>query len=81
MSDNLTEEQQQLVERIDRNGERLLTLVEDLLTLARVEDGNLSLERVETDFRDAVRVATDEVAHSAHKGRVVAEGPSPGPTR
>jgi PAS domain S-box-containing protein len=66
----LTEQQQQLVERIDRNGERLLTLVEDLLTMARVEDGNLSLERVETDLRDAVRVATDEVAHSAHKGRV-----------
>jgi signal transduction histidine kinase len=70
LSENLTEEQHQLVERIDRNGERLLTLVEDLLTLARVEDGNLALERVETDFRDAVRVATDEVAHSAHKGRV-----------
>jgi len=67
---NLTEEQQQLVERIDRNGERLLTLVEDLLTMARVEDGNLSLERVEIDLRECVRVATDEVAHSAHKGRV-----------
>ena len=70
LSENLTEEQHQLVERIDRNGERLLTLVEDLLTLARVEDGNLALERIETDLRDAVRVATDEVAHSAHKGRV-----------
>ena len=70
VSGNLTEEQHQLVERIDRNGERLLTLVEDLLTLARVEDGNLALERVETDLRNAVRVATDEVAHSAHKGRV-----------
>ena len=67
---NLTDQQQQLVERIDRNGERLLTLVEDLLTMARVEDGNLSLERVETDLCDAVRVATDEVSHSAHKGRV-----------
>ena len=70
MSENLTEEQQQLVERIDRNGERLLTLVEDLLTMARVEDGNLALERVEIDMRSPVRVATDEVAHSAHKGRV-----------
>jgi PAS domain S-box-containing protein len=68
--DNLTEEQQQLVERIDRNGERLLTLVEDLLTLARVEDGSLALERAELDLRDVVRTATAEVAHSAHKGRV-----------
>jgi PAS domain S-box-containing protein len=70
VSGNLTEQQQQLVERIDRNGERLLHLVEDLLTLARVEDGSLSLERVETDLRDAVRVATDEVSHAAHKARV-----------
>ncbi len=73
MSENLTDQQQQLVERIDRNGERLLTLVEDLLTMARVEDGSLALDRVETDLRDAVRVATDEVAHSAHKGRVSLE--------
>jgi PAS domain S-box-containing protein len=70
LCDNLTPEQQQLVERIDRNGERLLHLVEDLLTLARVEEGSLALERVETDLRDAVRVATDEVSHAAHKGRI-----------
>jgi PAS domain S-box-containing protein len=70
LSGNLSDEQQELVERIDRNGERLLHLVEDLLTLARVEDGDLTLERVETDLRDAVRVATDEVSHAAHKGRV-----------
>jgi PAS domain S-box-containing protein len=70
LSQNLTEEQIQLVERIDRNGGRLLHLVEDLLTLARVEDGSLSLEKVPTDLRDAVRTGTDEVSHAAHKGRV-----------
>ena len=70
LSENLTAEQRQLVERIDRNGERLLHLVEDLLTLARVEEGSLALDRVETDLRAAVRVATDEVSHAAHKGRV-----------
>jgi PAS domain S-box-containing protein len=70
MSGNLTEVQRQLVERIDRNGERLLHLVEDLLTLARVEEGELTLDRVTTDLRAAVRVATDEVSHAAHKARV-----------
>jgi PAS domain S-box-containing protein len=70
LSENLTPEQHQLVERIDRNGDRLLHLVEDLLTLARVEEGSLSLERVETDLCAAVRGATDEVSHAAHKGRV-----------
>lgn len=63
----LTEEQTQLVERIDRNGVRLLHLVEDLLTLARVEDGSLCLDRVPTDLREAVRIATDEVSHAARK--------------
>lgn len=70
LSENLTAEQHELVERIDRNGVRLLHLVEDLLTLARLEEGSLSLEKVETDLRDAVRVATEEVRHAAHKGRV-----------
>ncbi len=69
-SANLTAMQQQLIERIERNGERLLHLVEDLLTLARVEDGSLSLHKIPTDLRDAVRSATDEVSHAAHKGRV-----------
>jgi signal transduction histidine kinase len=70
LSGNLTDVQQQLVERIDRNGARLLHLVEDLLTLARVEEGELTLEKVTTDLRDAVRVATDEVSHAAHQARV-----------
>ena len=69
-AENLTEMQRQLVERIDRNGSRLLHLVEDLLTLARVEDGSLHLDKVPTDLTEAVRVATDEVAHAAHQGRV-----------
>lgn len=73
LSGNLTEMQHQLVERIDRNGERLLHLVEDLLTLARVEEGSLCLDHVECDLRDAVRVATDEVSHAAHQGRVALE--------
>ncbi len=70
LSGNLTDDQQKLVERIERNGDRLLHLVEDLLTLARVEDGSLALDRVSTDLRDAVRVCTDEVSHAAHQGRV-----------
>jgi PAS domain S-box-containing protein len=73
LSENLSDEQQELVERIERNGERLLHLVEDLLTLARVKDDNLALEQVHTDLRDAVRVAADEVSHAAHKERVAVQ--------
>ncbi|MCW2868095.1 MAG: domain S-box protein [Marmoricola sp.] len=68
--ENLTEVQRQLVQRIERNGERLLALVEDLLTLARVEDGSFELDRTRVDLRDAVVHATDELAHAAHQHRV-----------
>ena len=66
----LTDSQHQLIERIDRNGDRLLHLVEDLLTLARVEDGSLQLEHETTDLCERVRTATTEVSHAAHKARV-----------
>ncbi|GAB3658786.1 hypothetical protein GCM10027596_15510 [Nocardioides korecus] len=68
--ENLTEVQRQLVGRIERNGERLLALVEDLLTLARVEDGSFVLDRSRVDLRDSVVRATDELAHAAHQHRV-----------
>ncbi len=67
---NLTQAQLQLVERIDRNGERLLHLVEDLLTLARVEDGSFTLDRAPTDLRSAVRAGVDEVALTARQCKV-----------
>ena len=69
-SGTLTESQHQLIERIDRNGDRLLHLVEDLLTLARVEEGSLQLEHATTDLCERVRAATAEVSHAAHKARV-----------
>jgi PAS domain S-box-containing protein len=71
--EELTGFQLQLVERIDRNAERLLSLVEDLLTLANVEDGSFGLERVPTDLRDVARVACEEVSHAAHKKRIELE--------
>ena len=63
----MTAMQADLVEKIDRNGERLLNLVEDLLTLSRVENGNFRLERTPTDLRDAVHAATAEVTSAAQR--------------
>jgi hypothetical protein len=54
--------QHDLVEKIDRNGSRLLSLVEDLLTLSRVANGSFQLERVSTDLSEAVRRAAGEIA-------------------
>ncbi len=77
LSENLTEVQCQLVERIDRNGERLLELVEDLLHLARVEDGSLRLVRTPTDLRTAVRAGTEEPCADALKGGITVRVSTP----
>ena len=46
----LTDDQQEVVARIDRNSQRLIRLVEDLLTLSRLESGVLMLHRAPTDL-------------------------------
>jgi PAS domain S-box-containing protein len=73
LSGPLTAMQQSLVEKIDRNGSRLLSLVEDLLTLSRVANGSFQLERVPTDLGAAVRRATAEVATTAEQQQVSVE--------
>ncbi len=67
----LSDPQLDLVERIDRNSERLLRLVEDLLTLARFEHEQATTERVETDLREAVHSASRQVAFAASRQGVI----------
>lgn len=52
----------QTLERIINNGERLRSLVEDLLVLSRVNAGQLDLASEPLDLRDVVRSAYDVVA-------------------
>jgi PAS domain S-box-containing protein len=62
--------QLELIERIDRNSGRLLRLVEDLLTLARVEEGSFECDRVPTDLRDPVRSGVEALACTAAQSNV-----------
>ncbi len=50
----LTLSQQEIIDRVDRNGRRLLLLVEDLLTLSQIESALLKIEPVVTDLRQVV---------------------------
>ncbi len=64
---DLNPPQLDLVERIDRNSDRLLRLVEDLLTLARFEHEEAITQQVRTDLRETVESASRQVAFAASR--------------
>jgi signal transduction histidine kinase len=51
---DITSEQQRFLEVVDRNAQRLLELVGDLLFLAQVDAGHLAIERDQIDFAEVV---------------------------
>ena len=57
----LTLSQQEIIDRVDRNGRRLLLLVEDLLTLSQIEASALKIEPVVTDVRTVVTNAHESI--------------------
>ncbi|MFC7495625.1 MULTISPECIES: ATP-binding protein [unclassified Nocardioides] len=59
---DLDDAQLTLVERVSRNSNRLLLLVEDLLTLSQIEASRLDIRAVPTDLRAVVSGALDAVA-------------------
>ena len=63
----LSEDQRWAVQAIDRNSQRLLSLIEDMLTLAKIENGGLGLAVAPTDVRD---LFTDIEAAAAPLARV-----------
>jgi PAS domain S-box-containing protein len=56
---NLTDEQRRFLGTIDRNADRLQRVVGDLLFVAQVEAGRLTLERRPVDLNEVVREAID----------------------
>jgi PAS domain S-box-containing protein len=52
---------QQIVTRIERNGRRLMGLIEDMLTMSQVEVGTISFERTSIDLRESVLNAVESV--------------------
>lgn len=63
----LTEDQQEFVGIIERNAQRLLNLVGDLLFTAQVESGRFPLEREEADVAELVRAAVASAGPHAER--------------
>ena len=78
----LSEKQLELVSRIDRNGRRLLALIEDLLLNSRIESGQLHLARRPCNLADIVDHAWESTGaltqkRSLHLRREVTGQPVP----
>ena len=54
----------QIVGRIERNGRRLMGLIEDMLTMSQVEVGNFRFDKVPLDLREPVHAAVEAIQPS-----------------
>lgn len=61
---SLNPQQADAIDRVNANSRRLLTLIDELLTLSRVQESGLGLDRRELDLSEVVRTAYDVVAPS-----------------
>ena len=64
---DMTDEQRQYVQIFRSAGENLLNIINDILDLAKVEAGHMSLEYVRFNLYDLVEKACDIIAMRAHK--------------
>ncbi len=63
----LTQEQHQYVEVLRSGGETILNLINDILDLAKVEAGQVTLERIDFDLPDIVEKVCEVMAFKAHQ--------------
>jgi len=78
----LTPDQRRYVETFQRAGSNLLTLINDILDLSKVESGRLALERIPFDLHDVVGRAVELIRIKASdKGLTVASEIRPGVPR
>jgi len=66
----LTQQQQQLLEVVDRNGKRLIRLVSDLLVSAKADAGKLTLEQEAVGLEGVVREAVESLRPHADEKQV-----------
>ena len=66
LSTNLTPEQRQYIETAYSSGDTLLTLLNDILDLSKIEAGRLVLEHISFDVRLTVEEVVDLMAERAH---------------
>jgi signal transduction histidine kinase len=71
LEDDLSDEVRGFLDVVARNAERLLGLVNDLLFVARLQAGEMSIERAEVDLADVVRDAVHALEPRAAAKRII----------
>ncbi|TMA60129.1 MAG: response regulator, partial [Deltaproteobacteria bacterium] len=66
LNTDLMDRQQRLAQTVYRSGQALLSIINDLLDLSKIEAGKLELERIDFDVRQTVAEVVDLFAESAH---------------
>jgi len=66
LSDNLTDEQKEFIERIRNGGEALLSIIADILEFSRVEKEKVELERQPISLKLLIEESMDMVAAQAN---------------
>jgi signal transduction histidine kinase/CHASE3 domain sensor protein len=66
----LTQPQLRMLEVVDRNANRLRALIEDLLTLSRIESGAFTSRKAPIDLRELVTSAVDAIRPAAEAASV-----------
>ena len=68
--DELSDAQQRMLEVIARNARRLRELIEDILTLSRIENGGFRSQPGEVDLAQVIERALEEIGPAARKASV-----------
>ncbi len=63
----MTPEQSHYVQKLVSNGHALLALLNDILDLARIESGRMTLERTPFDLREVIEKSAEALAIRAHE--------------
>jgi len=67
LDENLTTNQKEDVEIIRRSGDTLLTIINNILDLTKIESGMMELEHQSFDLRDCLEISLDMVAIDAKR--------------
>ena len=61
----------QFLQKIDKHSDRLLFLIEDLLTISKIESGQVALNRQPVDVREIVQRVCDDLSARAAKRQII----------